>query len=284
MTRPAPTTTLHHIAVLALLSTRLPTLVTAEDLDAEDVPPECAALCAPIVQLTERCEAQTEARFGDVGKRWGSSSTRSGTAASLEKQRRRRAMGRRRRRQAESDSDSDSEDEGGGPPAAVVAAAAAAERDCVCGERGFDVPAVMGSCAVCIVGNVTAVDANEVRLQHPSTTAAAGLHHGARGRESSRAGIERGDLDVAAVFAGTRDIFFAIFIFNVFPLNHDNTAGGGGADANTHPAAARRDSGPAGPGFADAGAVDYARDGVRDAFVPDAAESRSAERFPAFEE
>ncbi|KAK1621924.1 hypothetical protein BDP81DRAFT_411686 [Colletotrichum phormii] len=72
MTRHHRPAALHLAAVLALLSatTNLPgqmfvTGVAAiEDLEAEDVPPECAQFCAPIVQLTARCEAQVKAQFG----------------------------------------------------------------------------------------------------------------------------------------------------------------------------------------------------------------------------
>lgn len=42
----------------------VPGVAAVEDLEAEDVPPECAQVCAPIVQLTARCEAQVEAQFG----------------------------------------------------------------------------------------------------------------------------------------------------------------------------------------------------------------------------
>ncbi|KAF4778412.1 hypothetical protein HER10_EVM0004456 [Colletotrichum scovillei] len=72
MTRHHRPTALHLAAVLALLSatTNLPGLMlvpgvaAVEELEAEDVPPECAQVCAPIVQLTARCEAQVEAQFG----------------------------------------------------------------------------------------------------------------------------------------------------------------------------------------------------------------------------
>ncbi|KAI8275519.1 hypothetical protein K4K60_008586 [Colletotrichum sp. SAR11_57] len=60
-----------HLTALAALSSvaQLPILVGAEDLDAEDVPPECVPVCASIVALTARCEAQTKQRFGDIDKR-----------------------------------------------------------------------------------------------------------------------------------------------------------------------------------------------------------------------
>ncbi|KAK1445473.1 hypothetical protein CCUS01_12520 [Colletotrichum cuscutae] len=72
MTRHHRPTAIHLATVLALLSvtTNLPGLMlvpgvaAVEDLEAEDVPPECAQVCAPIVQLTARCEAQVEAQFG----------------------------------------------------------------------------------------------------------------------------------------------------------------------------------------------------------------------------
>ncbi|KAF6827738.1 hypothetical protein CPLU01_08943 [Colletotrichum plurivorum] len=136
-------------AALALLTT-----AAAEDLEAEDVPPECAATCAPIVQLTARCEAQTEQRFGDFDKRWDSFSS-SYPFPSLKRRRKAKRLSRR-----QEDDDSDSETEGAANTAAN-AAAEQATRACVCGERGFDVQGVMGACAVCVAGNATAVEANE---------------------------------------------------------------------------------------------------------------------------
>lgn len=151
---------LHHLAALALFSSSLPTLVTAEDLDAEDVPPECAQLCAPIVQLTSRCEAQAKQQVG-IDKRWDAFDEffpRMSPAAirSGRKRRLRRMEERLERRQSGSDSDSDSEAED-----AREEAADAAARACVCGERAFDVPSAVGACAVCIGRNATAVEANE---------------------------------------------------------------------------------------------------------------------------
>ncbi|KAK1961398.1 hypothetical protein LY78DRAFT_722178 [Colletotrichum sublineola] len=73
MTRHHRNLALHHLTVLTVLSTTvLPGAAAIEDLDAGDVPPECALACAPIAQLTERCEAAAEQQFGSVavGRRW----------------------------------------------------------------------------------------------------------------------------------------------------------------------------------------------------------------------
>ncbi|TKW54518.1 hypothetical protein CTA1_5448 [Colletotrichum tanaceti] len=58
-------------AALALLAAVFPgaRVAAVEDLDAEDVPPECAAACTPIVQLTGRCEAQVEQSTGTDRRR-----------------------------------------------------------------------------------------------------------------------------------------------------------------------------------------------------------------------
>nr|XP_036577832.1 uncharacterized protein CTRU02_12138 [Colletotrichum truncatum]KAF6784927.1 hypothetical protein CTRU02_12138 [Colletotrichum truncatum] len=164
-----PRLALHHIAAVALISAgiaNLPSLVTAEDLEAEDVPPECAQMCAPIVELTGRCDAMTEQRFGDFGKRWDSHQVSQRTSRNRRYTRKRSAeKGAREKRQeseSESDSDSDGEVENSGrPPPVAVAAARQANKECVCGERSFDVVGVLNSCATCIAGNATAIEANE---------------------------------------------------------------------------------------------------------------------------
>ncbi|KAK2039589.1 hypothetical protein LZ31DRAFT_81204 [Colletotrichum somersetense] len=73
MTRHHRNLALHHLTVLAVLSTTvLPGASAIEDLDPGDVPAECALACAPIAQLTERCEAAAEQKFGAeaVSRRW----------------------------------------------------------------------------------------------------------------------------------------------------------------------------------------------------------------------
>ncbi|KAF6811609.1 hypothetical protein CSOJ01_05593 [Colletotrichum sojae] len=143
-----------HRLTLSLAALALLTTAAAEDLEAEDVPPECAATCAPIVQLTSQCEAQTEQQFGDLDKRWDSFSS----SYPFPPLKRRRKVRRLSRRQKDDDSDSESE---GATNTAAKAAAEQATRACVCGESGFDVQGVMGACAVCVAGNATAVEGNE---------------------------------------------------------------------------------------------------------------------------
>ncbi|KAK1657377.1 hypothetical protein BDP55DRAFT_734946 [Colletotrichum godetiae] len=133
MTRHHRPTALHLAAVLALLSATtnlpgqmfVPGVAAIEDLEAEDVPPECVQVCAPIVQLTARCEAQVKAQFGtdkrDLSTRQHQdiSETRDVEETTL-----RRLSGRRRRRRdlqrmlgrrlssrQEPESDGDSSDE-----------------------------------------------------------------------------------------------------------------------------------------------------------------------------
>ncbi|KAK1580176.1 uncharacterized protein LY79DRAFT_562530 [Colletotrichum navitas] len=83
MTRRHRNLALHHLTVLAVLSTTvLPGAAAIEDLDPEDVPPECALACAPIKQLTERCEAAAEQQFGAeaVNRRWATGKQRRASA------------------------------------------------------------------------------------------------------------------------------------------------------------------------------------------------------------
>ncbi|KAK2753536.1 hypothetical protein CKAH01_17573 [Colletotrichum kahawae] len=159
-----------HLTALAALSSvaQLPVLVGAEDLDAEDVPPECVPVCAPIVQLTARCEAQTKQRFGDIDKRvfhddgaveYFEARRRHVLAPERVRRRRQRLEERMERRQVQSDSDSDSS--GDEAPPQVVAAAEREEKECVCQDTSFDVFGAMNGCAGCIAANVTAVEANE---------------------------------------------------------------------------------------------------------------------------
>ncbi|KAK2031370.1 hypothetical protein LX32DRAFT_714364 [Colletotrichum zoysiae] len=73
MTRHHRNLALHHLTVLAVLSTTvLPGASAIEDLDPGDVPAGCALACAPIAQLTGRCEAAAEQKFGAeaVSRRW----------------------------------------------------------------------------------------------------------------------------------------------------------------------------------------------------------------------
>ncbi|KAK1996040.1 hypothetical protein LX36DRAFT_750673 [Colletotrichum falcatum] len=103
MTRRHRNLALHHLAVLAVLSTTvLPGARAIEDLDPEDVPPECALACAPVAQLTERCEAAAEQQFGAaaVGRRWAAEGRWRANAVDggpdKEPRRRRRERGARR--------------------------------------------------------------------------------------------------------------------------------------------------------------------------------------------
>ncbi|KAF3803891.1 hypothetical protein GCG54_00008393 [Colletotrichum gloeosporioides] len=294
-----------HLTALAALSSvaQLPVLVGAEDLDAEDVPPECVAVCAPIVALTARCEAQTEQRFGDVDKRFfhdDGMEARRRHVLSPERIRRRRQRleERMRRRQVQSDSDSDSSaDEA---PPQVVAAAEREEKECVCQDTSFDVFGAMNGCAGCIAANVTAVEANEEadlrgryqgdhgRLRVCSSTpsslflgvdddyfddiTATGNSHGPSGRESGPRRI----LDVSPSGISARG--------TVYLLNFINILNGAPAtttarcpDLNATAACCRDDAGARGD--ADGGELNHARDGVRDAFIQDVAQSRAAQRL-----
>ncbi|KXH36827.1 hypothetical protein CSAL01_01197 [Colletotrichum salicis] len=107
MTRHPRPTALPLAAVLALLSATtnlpgqmfVPGVTAIEDLEAEDVPPECAQVCAPIVQLTARCEAQVKAQFG-TDKRDLSTRQHQDTleTTDVEERNPRRGSGKRRRR------------------------------------------------------------------------------------------------------------------------------------------------------------------------------------------
>ncbi|TID06084.1 hypothetical protein CH35J_000273 [Colletotrichum higginsianum] len=184
-------------AALALLAAVLPgaRVAAVEDLEAEDVPPECAAACTPIVQLTGRCEAQAEQRFGTDRRRsigWRRAAVDGPEREARRRWRKRRSLqrtlgtrlGRRQREEeddddvedGDEDDDSDDEEEGARTrtqpapgriaetersKAADEAGADAAMRACVCGERGFDVAGVAFGCAACVARNGTAVEANE---------------------------------------------------------------------------------------------------------------------------
>ncbi|KAK6222995.1 hypothetical protein QIS74_03840 [Colletotrichum tabaci] len=205
---------LHLAAALALLAAVLPgaRVAAIEDLEAEDVPPECAAACTPIVQLTGRCEAQAEQRFGTDRRR--SIGRRRVAVDGPEREARRRwrkrrslqrtlgtRLGRRQREEEEDDDDvedgdedDDSDEEEGAAArtqpapgrlaetewskAADEAGADAAMRACVCGERGFDVAGAAFGCAACVARNGTAVEANEdhrrVRLCRRAGSSGAG--------------------------------------------------------------------------------------------------------------
>ncbi|GKT93308.1 hypothetical protein Ct61P_11158 [Colletotrichum tofieldiae] len=193
-----------HLAALAALSTILPGTgppgaAAVEDLEAEDVPPECVQVCTPIAQLTARCEAQAEQRFG-TDRRWigqrqvvggleREARGRRGKRRSLQRMLGTR-LGRRQEGQDESYDSDDSDDEGaatqprpapgnaavgtGQSEAANEAAAESVMRACVCGERGFDVAGAAFGCAACVAQNGTAVEANEdhrrVRLRRRAGT------------------------------------------------------------------------------------------------------------------
>ncbi|GJD00502.1 hypothetical protein ColKHC_09327 [Colletotrichum higginsianum] len=201
-------------AALALLAAVLPgaRVAAVEDLEAEDVPPECAAACTPIVQLTGRCEAQAEQRFGTDRRRsigWRRAAVDGPEREARRRWRKRRSLqrtlgtrlGRRQREEeddddvedGDEDDDSDDEEEGARTrtqpapgriaetersKAADEAGADAAMRACVCGERGFDVAGAAFGCAACVARNGTAVEANEdhrrVRLRCRAGSSGAG--------------------------------------------------------------------------------------------------------------
>ncbi|KAF4878204.1 hypothetical protein CGCSCA1_v002585 [Colletotrichum siamense] len=291
-----------HLTALAALSSvaQLPVLVGAEDLDAEDVPPECVPVCAPIVALTARCEAQTKQRFGDIDKRFSRDGTvdfearrRHVLAPERVRRRRQRLEERMRRRQVQSDSDSDSS--GDEAPPQVVAAAEREEKECVCQDTSFDVFGAMNGCAGCIAANVTAVEANEGRHQgdhgrlrvRSSTTSGqflgiyyndddnittAGDSYGPSGRESSSRRI----LDASASGISARRTVYVLDFIDV--LNGaPTTAATRCPDLDATTACCRDDAGAR--GHADGGELDHARDGVRDAFIQDVAQSRAAQRL-----
>ncbi|EQB50698.1 hypothetical protein CGLO_09837 [Colletotrichum gloeosporioides Cg-14] len=291
-----------HLTALAALSSvaQLPVLVGAEDLDAEDVPPECVAVCAPIVALTARCEAQTEQRFGDVDKRVfhdDGMEARRRHVLSPERIRRRRQRleERMRRRQVQSDSDSDSSaDEA---PPQVVAAAEREEKECVCQDTSFDVFGAMNGCAGCIAANVTAVEANEGEYQGdhgrlrvcPSAASglfvgvyyddyfdditATGNSHGPSGRESGPRRI----LDVSPSGISARGTVYLLNFINILNGAPATTAATGCPDLDATAACCLDDAGAGGD--ADGGELNHARDGVRDAFIQDVAQSRAAQRL-----
>ncbi|TQN69820.1 hypothetical protein CSHISOI_05760 [Colletotrichum shisoi] len=188
---------LHLAAALALLAAVVPgaRVAAVEDLEAEDVPPECAAACTPIVQLTGRCEAQTEQRFGTDRRRAAVGGPEREARRRRKKKRSRQRtlgtrLGRRQREEEEEEEEddddvedgdeedeSDDEEEEGAAArmqpapgrlaeterskAADKAGPDAAMRACVCGERGFDVAGAALGCAACVARNGTAVEANE---------------------------------------------------------------------------------------------------------------------------
>ncbi|KAF4816779.1 hypothetical protein CGCTS75_v012618 [Colletotrichum tropicale] len=284
-----------HLTALAALSSvaQLPVLVGAEDLDAEDVPPECVPVCAPIVALTAQCEAQTKQRFGDIDKRFSRDGAvdfgarrRHVLAPERVRRRRQRLEERMRRRQVQSDSDSDSS--GDEAPPQVVAAAEREEKECVCQDTSFDVLGAMNGCAGCIAANVTAVEANEGRYQRDhgrlrfcsSTTSghffgiyyddyfdditATANSHGPSGREPSSGRI----LDVSPSGISARGTVYVFHFINILNGTTTTTATRcSNLDATT---ARCRDDARAG-GDADGGDFNHARDGVRDAFIPYAA-------------
>ncbi|KAJ0335148.1 hypothetical protein COL922a_009681 [Colletotrichum nupharicola] len=301
-----------HLTALAALSSvaQLPVLVGAEDLDAEDVPPECVPVCAPIVALTARCEAQTKQRFGDIDRRFSHDGTvdfearrRHVLAPERVRKRRQRLEERMRRRQVQSDSDSDSS--GDEAPPQVVAAAEREEKECVCQDTSFDGFGAMNGCAGCIAANVTAVEANEGefawlrdgvdveadlrgryqgdhgRLRVCSSTTsghffgvyyddyfdditATGNSHGPSGRESS----SRRVLDVSPSGISARGTVYVLDFINILNGTPTTTATRC-PDLDATTACCRNDAGARGD--ADVGEFHHARDGVRNAFIQDAA-------------
>ncbi|KAI8309956.1 hypothetical protein K4K61_001190 [Colletotrichum sp. SAR11_59] len=233
-----------HLTALAALSSvaQLPVLVGAEDLDAEDVPPECVSVCTPIVALTARCEAQTKQRFGDIDKRFSHDGAvdfearrRRVLAPERVRRRRQRLEERMRRRQVQSDNDSDSS--GDEAPPQVVAAAEREEKDQFLGVYYDD-----------YFDDITAT----------------GNSHGPSGREPSTGRV----LDVSPSGISARGTVYVLDFINI--LNGATTATVTRCpDLNATTACCRDDA--RARGHADGGEIHHARDGVRDAFIQDAA-------------
>ncbi|KAI8266016.1 hypothetical protein K4K58_010478 [Colletotrichum sp. SAR11_239] len=249
-----------HITALAALSSvaQLPVIVGAEDLDAEDVPPECVPVCAPIVALTARCEAQTKQRFGDIDKRFLHDGTvdfearrRHVLAPERVRRRRQRLEERMRRRQVQSDSDSDSS--GDEAPPQVVAAAEREEKEYQ-GDHGR-----LRVCSSTISGQFLGVYYND-----DDNITTAGDSYGPSGRESSTGRL----LDVSPSGISARGTVYVFHFINI--LNGATTTTATRCtDFNAATACCRDDAGAR--GHADGGELDHARDGVRDAFIQDAA-------------
>ncbi|KAF4925466.1 hypothetical protein CGCVW01_v003539 [Colletotrichum viniferum] len=300
-----------HLTALAALSSvaQLPVLVGAEDLDAEDVPPECVAVCAPIVALTARCEAQTKQRFGDIDKRFSRDGTvdfearrRHVLAPERVRRRRQRLEERIRRRQVQSDSDSDSS--GDEAPPQVVAAAEREEKECVCQDTSFDVFGAMNGCAGCIAANATAVEANEGeftwsrngvdveadlggryqgdhgRLRLCSSTTSSqflGVYYNDDNNITTASnshgppGRESGPRRILDVSPSGISARRTVYVLDFISILNGatTTTATGCSDLDATTACCRDDAGAR--GHADGGEFHHARDGVRDAFFQDAA-------------
>lgn len=300
-----------HLTALAALSSvaQLPVLVGAEDLDAEDVPPECVPVCAPIVALTARCEAQTKQRFGDIDKRFSHDGTvdfearrRHVLAPERVRRRRQRLEERMRRRQVQSDSDSDSS--GDDAPPQVVAAAEREEKECVCQDTSFDVFGAMNGCAGCIAANATAVEANEgeftwlrngvdgwadlrgryqgdhgrLRVCSSTTSGLFGVYYDdyfdditASGNSYGPSGSEPSSGRLLDVSASGISARGTVYVLDFIDvLNGATTATTTRCSDLNATTACCRDDARAG-GDADGGELNHACDGVRDAFFQDTA-------------
>ncbi|KAI8317512.1 hypothetical protein K4K59_004044 [Colletotrichum sp. SAR11_240] len=251
-----------HLTALAALSsiTQLPVLVGAEDLDAEDVPPECVPVCAPIVALTARCEAQTKQRFGDIDKRFFHDGTvdfearrRRVLAPERVRRRRQRLEERMRRRQVQSDSDSDSS--GDEAPPQVVAAAEREEKEYQ-GDHGR-----LRVCSSTTSGLFVGVYYDD----YFDDITATGDSHGPPGREPSPRRI----LDVSPSGISARRTVYVLDFINILNGTATTTTATRCSDINATTACCRNDAGAR--GHADGGELHHARDGVRDAFIQDAA-------------
>ncbi|GJC78341.1 hypothetical protein ColLi_01179 [Colletotrichum liriopes] len=270
-----------------------PGAAAVEDLEAEDVPPECVQVCTPIVQLTARCEAQAEQRFG-TDRRWiGQRQVvgglereprgRRGKRRSLQRMLGTR-LGRRQEGQGDSDDSDDSDDEGaatqrrpapgnaavgtGQSEAANEAAAESVMRACVCGERGFDVAGAALGCAACVAQNGTAVEANEdhrrVRLRRRAGTDDDG------GDDPAASSARACDKHSAAAAVSAEHTPYYTNLFNAASVGR--TSGYSGPTLPDDVVAA------AGGNISDAEfRVRHARHGVRDSFVQHAAVYRLAE-------
>ncbi|KAH0428384.1 hypothetical protein CcaCcLH18_09053 [Colletotrichum camelliae] len=250
-----------HLTALAALSSvaQLPVLVGAEDLDAEDVPPECVPVCAPIVQLTARCEAQTKQRFGDIDKRffhddgaveYFEARRRHVLAPERVRRRRQRLEERMGRRQVQSDSDSDSS--GDEAPPQVVAAAEREEKEYQ-GDHGR-----LRFCSSTTSGHFLGV--YDDYFDNITTT---GGSHGPSSRESSTGRV----LDVGTSGIGPRRTVYVLDFINI--LNSTTTITTRCPDLNATAACCCDD--PRAGRDADGRELDHARDGFRDAFIQDVA-------------
>ncbi|GKT45254.1 uncharacterized protein ColSpa_05435 [Colletotrichum spaethianum] len=308
-----------HITTLAGLSAILPGTagpsgaVAIEDLDMEDVPSECVQACAPIVQLTGRCEVEAEQQFGTdrrwIGQRQVVDSL--GTETRRRRGKRRllhmmlgtRLSGRQDGEEEDERDDSDDSDDeeetlqtrpdfGNAGETERNRAASSAMRACVCGERDFDVAGAAFGCARCVAQNGTAVEASEG--QYPANHRRVRL----RRRVGSSDANDDNDNDRATASstracdkhtaAGVSGVSRAVYIQHNNVSINDPTAGCW-SDYAVLCAAASTDGAFWSSDLFDTAfgrsifnaefQIDHTRHGVRDTFVQRAATYRLARRY-----